>query len=62
MAKDSSLHMRVNSELKSDAEKIFSSVGLNTTAAVTLFLKQTVNQGCLPFKIETSIEDRKVKS
>lgn len=50
MAKDSNLNMRVNKKLKSDAEKVFSSIGLNTTAAITIFLKQTVNQGGLPFK------------
>lgn len=54
MAKNSSLHMRVDEELKSDAEKVFSSIGLNMSAAITIFLKQTVNQGGLPFKPEVN--------
>ena len=60
MAKDSNLNMRVNKELKSDAEKIFSSIGLNTTAAITIFLKQTVNQGGLPFKPEAVNKERQM--
>ena len=59
MAKNSSLHVRVDSKLKSDAEKIFSDIGLNTSSAVNIFLKQAVNSGGLPFKLESTSNGRK---
>lgn len=59
MAKDSSLHIRVDKQLKSDAEEIFSNIGLNTSAAITIFLKQSVNQGGLPFKLNAQSEQNK---
>lgn len=59
MAKNSSLHVRVDSKLKSDAEKLFSDIGLNTSAAITIFLKQAVNKGGLPFKLESTNDVKK---
>lgn len=41
---------RINSELKQDAEAVFSAIGLSTAEAIRLFLQQTVNSGGLPFQ------------
>jgi len=61
MAKNASLHVRVDSKLKSDAEKLFSDIGLNTSAAVNIFLKQAVNSGGLPFKLESTDTEKDKK-
>lgn len=61
MAKNASLHVRVDSKLKSDAEKIFSDIGLNTSTAINIFLKQAVNSGGLPFKLEAKNQDKSRK-
>ena len=61
MAKNASLHVRVDSKLKSDAEKIFSDIGLNTSTAINIFLKQAVNSGGLPFKLEAANHDKSRK-
>ena len=61
MAKNASLHVRVDSKLKSDAEKIFSDIGLNTSSAVNIFLKQAVNSGGLPFKLESTCNEKRNK-
>ena len=51
MAKTEMIRARVEPELKREAEKLFSSLGLSTTEAITLFYKQvTLHQG-LPFAV-----------
>lgn len=49
--KDIVLHVRVNSDIKLEAEEILSSLGLNMSTAVNMFLKRVcINHG-LPFEL-----------
>ncbi len=41
---------RISSELKQEAEAVFSSIGMSTAEAIRIFLKQSVNSGGLPFQ------------
>ena len=41
---------RINPELKVQAERVFSGMGMSTADAIRIFLQQTVNEGALPFK------------
>ena len=41
---------RVNSELKAQAEHVFSGMGMSTADAIRIFLQQSVNEGGLPFR------------
>lgn len=43
------LNLRVDSNLKSQAEAIFSELGLPTSTAITIFLKSVVRYGGIPF-------------
>jgi DNA-damage-inducible protein J len=43
------IQTRVNDELKVPADALFKEMGLTTTDAVRMFLKQCVNLGELPF-------------
>jgi len=45
------LQTRVDEDTKKKAEKLFDSLGLDTTTAIRLFLKQSVNQQRIPFDI-----------
>lgn len=45
------LSIRVDDELKKQAETIFSQLGLNMSTAMTLFLKQAVRYGGIPFDL-----------
>lgn len=46
------INARIEPELKSSAEKIFKSLGMSTTDAISIFLSQVVlNQG-LPFAVK----------
>ena len=51
MAKTEMIHARVEPHLKSQAEEVFSELGLSATEAITLFYTQvTLHQG-LPFAV-----------
>lgn len=45
------MNIRVADELKQQAEIIFSEFGLSTSSAITVFLKQVVRVGGLPFDL-----------
>jgi DNA-damage-inducible protein J len=51
MAKTSLLQVRIDAELKRDAEKLFEEIGLDTPSAVRLFLKQSVARKAIPFSL-----------
>ena len=52
MAKSSNLYIRIEPEVKEQAEKVFDSLGISMSNAVGLFLKQVViNQG-IPFELK----------
>ena len=51
MAKTATINMRVNPEIKADAENIFSSLGMTLTEAINIFLHKSVMEGGLPFDV-----------
>ena len=51
MAKTGYINARVEKKLKSDAEKVLRNVGVNTSDAVSMFLRQVVLQEGLPFEV-----------
>ncbi|MCL2350951.1 MAG: type II toxin-antitoxin system RelB/DinJ family antitoxin [Firmicutes bacterium] len=46
-----SVTVRLDENLKKQAEKLFEDMGLNMTTAVTLFVKAVVRQNKIPFVI-----------
>jgi len=51
MAKTATINMRVDPEVKADAESIFSSLGMTLTEAINIFLHKAVIEGGLPFDV-----------
>lgn len=49
------ISIRMDIELKKQAEKMFADMGLNMTTAMNIFLHQVVRQGKIPFEIATDI-------
>lgn len=47
------LNIRIDPDLKADAESVFSEMGLTLAAAVNVFLRQSVRDGGLPFRPTT---------
>ena len=51
MAKTATINMRVNPQIKADAESIFSSLGMALTEAINVFLHKSGMEGGLPFDV-----------
>lgn len=49
--KTATFQMRINPEVKAEAEKVFSRCGLTFTDAVNVFLQQALNVGGMPFVV-----------
>ena len=47
----SSVTIRMDSDLKRDAEKLFQQLGLNMTTAFNIFAAQAVREQCIPFNV-----------
>lgn len=61
--KTSSFQMRINPEVKSQAEAIFATYGLSLTDAVNIFIQQSLNAKGLPFLLSPeNAEYMKAKS
>ena len=45
------LSIRMDKELKEEAENLFSELGMNMTTALNVFVRQSVRQGKIPFEI-----------
>ena len=48
------LSIRMERELKEQAERLFSELGMNMTTALNVFVRQSVRQGKIPFEISLS--------
>ncbi len=46
------INVKVDEELKKDADKLFCDLGLNMSTAITMFLKSAVNNDGIPFEIK----------
>ena len=46
-----SVTIRMDKQLKNQAEELFSQLGMNMTTAFTIFTKAAVRQGKIPFEI-----------
>lgn len=45
------INVRVDANLKKEAEALFGDLGLNMSSAITLFLKSAINHDGIPFEI-----------
>jgi DNA-damage-inducible protein J len=55
MAETTNLSIRMDKELKEQAEQLFSELGMNMTTAFNVFVRQAVRQGKIPFEISLNI-------
>ena len=51
MAKTDTLHIRVEPEVKKNAENTLNQLGLSTSEAINIFLHQVILTGGLPFNV-----------
>ena len=48
---NSNINIRVDSNVKAQAQRLFSDLGMDLTTAVNVFLRQSIEQGGIPFMI-----------
>lgn len=53
------VNVRIDEDLKNEAEQVFSELGLNPTTAITLFYKQVVRTSSIPFELKAEIPNQK---
>ena len=51
MAETTNLSIRIDRDLKEEADQVFNSLGMNLTTAITVFVRQAVRQKKIPFEI-----------
>ena len=55
MSETTNLSIRIDRDLKEEADQIFNDMGMNLTTAITIFVKQAVRQKKIPFEIALDI-------
>lgn len=57
------LNIRTDKEIKEAAEKIYSSLGLNMTTAINMFLRASIRENGIPFDLKLDIpSDETIKA
>lgn len=51
MAKTATINMRVDPQVKTDAESIFASLGMTLAEAINVFLYKSIMEGGVPFDV-----------
>ncbi len=52
MPNTANLSVRIDPELKAQAESLFSDLGMSLTTAITVFFRQAVRENRIPFEIK----------
>ena len=52
MSKTSSIHIRVEPQIKEKVEKILESLGMTSTEAINIYLRQIIINSGIPFEIK----------
>ena len=60
VAKSASMYIRIDPQVKSDVEKIYSQYGMSITDAINVFLYQSRNIGGLPFDLRPAKPDERI--
>ncbi|QQE46880.1 addiction module antitoxin, RelB/DinJ family [Peptoniphilus harei] len=57
------LNIRTEKEIKEAAEKIYSSLGLNMTTAINMFLRASIRESGIPFELKLNVpSDETIKA
>ena len=52
-SKTTNVTIRMNTDLKKEAEELFDELGMNLSTAFNVFVRQVVREGKIPFEIST---------
>jgi DNA-damage-inducible protein J len=59
---NTNLNIRTDKEVKNQAEKIFNALGMNMTTAVNIFLKTTIRENGIPFRLTLDVPNATTRS
>ena len=59
---NSNINIRVDSDLKRNAEALFDDLGLNMSTAITMFLRSAVSHDGLPFEVKRTVPNAATRS
>lgn len=51
MAESINVNIRMDKEIKEEADAFFNALGLNMTSAINIFVRQSLRQGKIPFEL-----------
>lgn len=51
------LQVRIDADIKKQADALFNELGLDTSTAIRVFIKQALNKRAIPFSIQASSEE-----
>lgn len=55
MKSDTSMTIRMNRDVKQEAQQIFSSLGVDMTTAINIFLRQAIYHNGFPFDVKLEV-------
>jgi len=55
MAKTASMYVRIDPEIKTEVENVYSRYGISLSEAINMFIYQSINIGGLPFELRPPI-------
>ncbi|MBE6065906.1 MAG: type II toxin-antitoxin system RelB/DinJ family antitoxin [Clostridium cochlearium] len=55
------INIKIDDELKTKAEILFNELGLNMSTAITIFIRQSIREGRIPFDVKLVPEQDKEK-
>lgn len=53
------LNIRTDKDIKDQADRIFSELGLNMTTAINIFLRTTIRENGIPFALKLDVPNKK---
>ncbi len=56
------INVRVDSELKQEAEALFNDLGLNMSSAINMFLRSAINYNGIPFEVKRSTSNAETRA
>ncbi len=54
------ISIRMDKELKKEADELFNELGMNISTAFNIFVRQSLREGGIPFDISLNASERKV--
>lgn len=61
LSEKATMSLRVDKDLKKEADKLFKKLGLNTSVAINMFLSQSIREQAIPFTVSTENPNRRLR-